>query len=128
MATWTRSFTADLVGALPNVSLTGPADLDTDTAPGDFDPTGVTSVRFQFTLSHLGTFNTGAGADSYALQSTEIQSSGAVQLATVASTGTIEDTVDTIVIDLTDSSPNTGATEANWTSAQFDAVGASLRS
>ena len=39
MATWTRSFSADLIGSA-NTSLTGPADLDTDTAPGDFDPSG----------------------------------------------------------------------------------------
>ena len=124
MATWTRSFSADLIGSA-NTSLTGPADLDTDTAPGDFDPSGVDSVRVQFTLSHLGTFDT-KKPDSFALQSTEIQTSGSVQLATVASSGTMTDGTDTVAIDLTDNSPNLGASVADWEGARFDSVGATI--
>jgi hypothetical protein len=123
MATWVRSFSADLTGSADTL-LSGPADLDNDTAPGDFLPANVTSVRFQFTLSHTGTFNTGTGADSYSLtpETVEIESSGGTQLATVNPTGTITNGTATVAVDLTDNSPNTGATEANWTSAQFNGV------
>ncbi len=51
MATWIRSFSSDLTGAT-DADLDGPADLSSDTAPGDFDPTGVTAVQFEYTVGH----------------------------------------------------------------------------
>ena len=50
MATWVRSLT----GTAPSVTdgdLTGTASLDNGTAPGDFDPTAVDSVRIQWTVA-----------------------------------------------------------------------------
>jgi hypothetical protein len=122
VATWVRSFTADLVGTA-DVSLTATADLDNDTAPGDFDPAEVTAVQFAFTLSHLGTFGSGTQSDFFHLQSTEIQdSTDSTQLATVASTGTIQDGVATVAWDTTDNSPNTGASTGDWEGARFAPV------
>ena len=123
MAEWIRSFNGDFVGSA-NADLNGLQDLDNDTIPGDFDPAGVTSVQFEFTLSHLGTFGTGSSADSHALQSVRIATTGGTTLAQVAATGTITDGTATVVIDLTDSSPNTGANSTEWSGARFIDVGA----
>jgi len=119
MATWVRSFTADLVGTA-DASLTGPADLDTDTSPGDFATDAVNSVQFQFTLSHQGTFGSGTGSDSYALQNVEIQTSASAQLAAITASGTINEGTATVVIDTTDNSPNNGASVADWEGARFE--------
>jgi len=120
MATWVRSFTGDLTGS-SDTDLSGPADLDTDTSPADFDEAAVNSVRFQFTLSHTGTFASGTGSDDYTLQNVEIQTSGSTQLAAIAASGTIQDGSATVVIDTTDNSPNNGASVADWEGARFDA-------
>jgi hypothetical protein len=53
MATWVRSGT----GTAPSVTdgdLTGTYELDNATAPGDFDPTAVTSVQIQYTITGSG--------------------------------------------------------------------------
>jgi hypothetical protein len=125
MATWVRSLDADEVGII-DATLVGPSSLSNDTVPGDFDPTKVTSVRFQFTLSHQGTFASGSGSDSYALQNMEIDTpSAGPQLANITASGTMQDGTDTIVIDTTDNTPNTSASSTNWQNARLNGDNAS---
>jgi hypothetical protein len=98
--------------------LVGPADLSNDTAPSDFDPAGINSVRFQWTLSHTGTISD----DSWSINSTEIETTGGTQLADVASSGTMNSGTPSVTIDLTDNSPNNGASVADWEGAQFNGI------
>jgi len=122
MADWVRSFSANLIGSADS-DLDGPADLDTDTAPGDFDPASVTAVRFQFTLSHTGTFDSGSGSDEYSLTPNSVvleDTTDSTQLAVVNPTGLINVSTATVAIDLTDNSPVTGASTADWEGAQFN--------
>lgn len=120
MATWVRSLTANLVGSA-DADLSGAADLDTDTSPADFDGSGVTSVRFQYTVQvSSGTLVD----DQYDLQSVEIETSGGTQLATVAATGTIDSGTSSVVIDLTDNSPSTSGSTADWEGAALNGTAA----
>jgi hypothetical protein len=119
MATWVRSFSSNLIGVSAE-HLVGPADLDSDTAPSDFDPAAVNSVQFEFTLSHTGSFASGSGSDNYQLQNVEIQTSGSAQLAAIAASGTLDDGTATVVIDTTDNAPNNGASIADWEGARFE--------
>lgn len=121
MATWVRSFSADLTGS-SNSSLVGPADLDNDAPPSDFNPAAVNSVRFQFTLSHTGTISD----DSWALQEVEIETTGGTQIASVNSSGTLDSGNSTVTIDLTDATVNNGLTETDWQDAQFNGTGTNI--
>ena len=126
MATWVRSFTADLTGTI-DLDLTGPADLDNDTVPSDWDGTAVNSVRFQFTLSHTGTFsNDNFDLNDGTATGVEIETTGGTQLASVAPTGQINSGTSTVVVDSTDNSPNNTASNADWSGAQFNGISSGI--
>ena len=54
MATWTRSGTGTAPSGAGATPMTGDYALDTATAPTDFDPAAVTSVRIQWTVTGTG--------------------------------------------------------------------------
>ena len=125
MATWVRSFTADLTGSA-DLDMSGPADLDTDTAPGDFDETAVTAVRLEATLSHTGTFGTGTGRrlaqpePRRRAKASKSKRPAAPSSPCSPPAGQVTDGTATVAIDETDNSPNTGASSADWQGAQFN--------
>lgn len=118
MATWTKTFNQ---ATATDANLAGPLTIATGgTAPGDFDPAAVNSVRFLFTVGYSsGTFNddtwTVHGAASFGYSS-----GGYQELASVdGADNTINDATDDFAYDITDSTGiPTGASTANWEAAQ----------
>jgi hypothetical protein len=117
MATWIRSLSANLNGSA-NTDLTGSPDVDNDTAPGDFDPANVNSVRFQWTVDVLsGTFVD----DSYQTDDVILEvSPGGTQLAkTVGEIGTLQSGTTSVSFDDTDLIPSTTASTGDWEGANL---------
>ena len=107
MATWTRSGT----GTAPSSSganLTGTYQLDNATAPADFDPDAVSSVRFQWTI-------TGSGFSDDTWTDVGVRlTDGTNTPATAAGTGGSGLGNATQNNDVTDSTVSTGLTAAQW--------------
>ena len=61
MATWVRQGTGTAPSST-DADLTGVYELDNATAPGDFDPAGVTAVRFEYTITGA---NFGPSSDTW---------------------------------------------------------------
>jgi len=124
MATWARTNTNQLQSA--DLDLAGALDLDNGTAPGDFDPAGVNSVRFQLSV-------TGAafGDDRWtALRRASLSTPGAAPnpdtvLATVDDTDASGLANTFNAFDLTDSAPDNAVTIADWEQSDVVAAGTS---
>lgn len=128
MATWVRNLT----GTAPSsagADLTGAAQLDNATAPGDFDPAGVTSVRFQVTIrgGNPTTFVDDLWGERK--RAGLWATTGSVTLASVDDTDAGPGWANVSRgFDLTDSSPSTSASTAAWESAEIRADGATTTS
>ena len=107
MATWVRAGT----GTAPSASganLTGTYQLDNATAPADFDPDAVSSVRFQWTL-------TGSGFSDDTWTDVGVRlTDGTNTPATAAGTGGSGLGNGAVNNDVTDSSVTTGFSAAQW--------------
>ena len=122
MATWTRNGTGTAPSA-SGVNVTGTYELDNATAPGDFDPDAVNSVRIQWTAS--ATFP-GDGDDTWTITAIALTLNGnGTHLADVTPSSTALNSGNTSQAnDETDSSISTGFTAAQWEGAELNGAGA----
>jgi hypothetical protein len=120
MATWVRSGTGTYPSATDS-DVTGTMELDNGTAPGDFDPDGVNSVRIQYDMEVTsGTFT--SPEDHTVLRAVELTLNGVgTALASVDGADTDLDNGTTpISTDETDSSIATGFSTAQWETAELN--------
>ena len=129
MATWTRQLTGTAPSAT-DADIIQAAALDNGTAPVDFDPTAVNSVRIQWTLAvTAGTFSSGGGSDVFnPIENPQLEDSTGTQLAQpVAGTlANLQSGTTTVSGDATDNSPNLTRSTAQWESADVDGDGTGL--
>jgi hypothetical protein len=122
MATWVRSGT----GTYPSgtdTDVLGTMELDNGTAPADFDPDGVNSVRIQYDMQVVsGTFV--APEDHTVLRAVELTLNGVgTAMASVDGADTDLDNATTpISTDETDSSIATGFTQAQWEASELNPI------
>ena len=113
MATWIRQNTNQIQSA--DADLAGALDLDNGTAPGDFDPAGVNSVRFQLSVTGAG-----FGDDRWtalrraSLGTGSLNPDPSTVFATVDTTDASGLANTSNAFDLTDSAPDTGLSTAGW--------------
>ena len=127
MATWVRNGT----GTAPtstNADLAGTYELDNGTAPGDFDPAAVNSVRFEYRIQGVGTGDDDDTWDDLRLADLTLDGDG-TQLANIdgnnnSNIGPNSPPVNSDT-DETDSSPNNGQSVADWEGAELN-VGAAV--
>jgi hypothetical protein len=120
MATWVRNqLTANTPNATDN-DVVGTVELDNATAPGDFDPDGVNSVRIQTTMAVVsGTIVDDAWTITHEHELT-LDGDGTA-IASVNSTNqTLDVGTQTRSSDATDSSIATGLTAAQWEGAELN--------
>lgn len=126
MATWVRSNTNRI--AVNGVNLTGTLNLDNGTAPGDFDPAGVTSVLVSIQVDGTAA---GEANDQFTMSTAEgwsLSTPGGTAAASGYDTGTVTNLLMTAsnTASGTDSSPSTGLTTGNWESATVVAGGTNV--
>ena len=118
MATWVR--TGSTLTGSANSDVTGTIELGNGTAPADFDPDAVNSVRIQFTEEYAsGTFDNDTFSAHQAADLT-LDGAGSVLASVDATDQTINDSADTFPVDLTDSTIPTGFTTAQWEGAELN--------
>jgi hypothetical protein len=124
MATWVRAGTGTPPSAT-NADLVGTYELDNATAPGDFDPAAVTSVRFQWTIAKTGTYTSPEDQTFNAVARLTTDAVG-TDLASVDGTNTTIDNANpSRSADLTDSTGiPTGLTTAQWEGAEVNPLAA----
>ena len=92
-----------------NADLTGRYALDNATAPGDFDPAGVTAVQIVYTITGSAFVD-----DSWANLRAATLDDATNTAATIDGTDATGLGNEGSATDETDSSPNTGLTTGNW--------------
>lgn len=119
MATWVRTLT----GVVPQATdgdVTGTIELDNATAPGDFDPDAVNSVRFQSTTQRqAGTWDDDSHTVWNEIQLT-LNGNGSVLASVNGANDTLQSGTDSVSEDATDSSIPTGFTTAQWEGAEVN--------
>ena len=123
MATWVRNGT----GTAPSVEdgdLTGTYELDNGTAPSDFDPDAVNSVRIQWTIAiTAGTLvdDSWSGIPSTHNVALTLNGNGTQLSEHFAQNGNVIDSgTSSMSSDSTDSSIPTGHTVAEWEGAEVN--------
>ena len=117
MATWVRTGNGILPTATDS-NLTANVTLDNGTAPADFDPAGVTSVQIDWRLTIAGLSD-----DTWTDHQEATLRSVAVTVATVDGGNATRTANGNYDHSLTDNSPNTGLTVAQWEGATFGNTG-----
>ena len=118
MATWVRNGTGSYPTAT-NLDVSGTMELDNGTAPGDFDPDGVNSVRIQYDMEVTSGLFT-SPEDHTVLRNVELTLNGVgTALATIDGADT-DISVSNISTDETDSSIATGFSTAQWEGAELN--------
>lgn len=124
MPTWVRNDT----GTLPTVTngnLVGTIELDNATAPGDFDPDAVNSVRIEWTIDILsGSFVSPERQTVRDTCALTLNGDG-TEVATPVDPGGVVDlnsSVSTVSMDGTDSSIATGFTNAQWEAMELNEI------
>ena len=112
MATWIRSALGLQLSAT-DAGVTGSITLGNGTAPGDFDPAAVTSVRIQFSEEHTsGTFDN----DTYTAHQAAMLTYNGVTSGELATVDEADETIDvfgeSFAVNSTDNTPNTGRSVA----------------
>ena len=121
MATWVRSLTGT-APSITNGSLTGTVSLNNATAPADFNPAAVNSVRIQYTVAVTsGTFS---GSETHTVhRAAELSLSGASDIATVnLGNTTLNNATPSVSVDSTDSTIPI-RTLADWEAANLNPWG-----
>lgn len=125
MATWVRALT----GTAPtgtNADVTGTAELDNATAPANFDPDAVNSVRVQMTVSIIsGTFASPENHTVFHDWNLTLNGNSTALASGNGANGSVSATVSSSSSDVTDSTISAGFTAAQWEGAElnFNAAG-----
>jgi hypothetical protein len=120
MATWVRNGTGTLPSAI-DTNMTGTVELDNATAPGDFDPAAVNSVRIQYrTQIQSGSFT--SPEDHTVLRTVDLTLNGVgLTIAEIGGANTdLDNATDPVDTDETDSSVNQAQTAAAWEGAELN--------
>ncbi|MDX1450442.1 MAG: hypothetical protein R3246_15440, partial [Acidimicrobiia bacterium] len=122
MATWVRNLSSG--PSASDADVAGTVELDNGTAPGDFDPDAVNSVRIQMTFGvSAGTLSDDTHTAHRAAALT-LDGDG-TDLANVdAGDATIDSGTTSVSLDLTDSSIPTGHTAAEWEGTELNEIDA----